>query len=217
MSATTDDRSVLYDSLLDWIVLALLALQGLGVAAAGGILATGVSRDVAREVAADVIADPDVQLSLSEAELADAVYTIITWGGIGLAVGGLLTVVAGGWLYRYRGRVRDRLDAGDPAPRWHAPVFGALFATALAFVPFVQVAGGAAAGAISTSSPTLDGAISGALFGAPLFVTVGAVVAGAFAAGTPVVAVITLLIVAFSVAFDAVLGALGGLAAGLLT
>lgn len=217
MSATTDDRSVLYDSLLDWIVLGLLALQGLGLVAAGGILVTTVTRDTARDIAADVASDPEFPASISTAELADALYTMTTWAGSGLAVGGLLMVVTGGWLYRYRGRVRDRLEAGDTAPRWHAALFGALFATALPFVPFVQVAGGAVAGALSTNSPTADGAISGALFGAPLFVTVAAVVAGAFAAGTPILGVLALVVVALSVAFDAVLGAVGGLAAGLLS
>jgi hypothetical protein len=214
---TAAGRSFLYDSLLDWIVLGLLALEGLALAAVGATLVPAADRGLAREVAADVVAETEDPLPFTEAALADTIHTMVLWAGVALVVAGLLSIAAGVWFRRYRGGVRDRLDAGDSAPRWHAPALGGLLATALAFVPVVQLLGGAAAGAVSEGSATLDGALAGLLFGAPAFALWAALIAAPLAAGTPLVAVLAAVIFAFYVVFDVVLGALGGLAAGLLT
>ncbi len=226
MAATADapdDRagpeslSLFYDTWLDWLIVALLAIGGVLAAWLGVTLVNDFDRALAEEFAAEFLTGPDAaEFPLTEPELADAVYTVATWSAGGLVVAGLLTVAAGIWFRRYRNGVRDRLAEGRQAPRWHAPLLGGLLATALVFVPFVQVLGGGAAGSLSDRSATLDGALAGVVFGAPGYVVWLAAVAGTLAAGYGSVAVLVLLAMLVYLVVDVVLAAVGGLVAGLL-
>lgn len=217
-SAGSDASSLFYDTWLDWLVAGLLALEGLVVAWLGVAVVGDLDRAFAEEAAAEFFADPEASsLPLTEPELADAIYTIATWAGWGLVLAGVATVAAGVLFYRYRGRVRDHLAAGRQAPRWHAPLLGGLLATALVFVPFVQVLGGAVAGSLSDRSATVDGALAGVVFGAPAYVLWLAALAGTLVAGFGSVAVVVLVALLFYLLIDVVLAAIGGLAAGLLS
>ncbi|WP_336035798.1 DUF5518 domain-containing protein [Halobacterium yunchengense] len=206
--------SLFYDRLLDYLLVALLVVEGLVVAALGATVATADVRSFAERVAADAAASGELPLGYSEQALADAIRTLVAWGGGGLAAAGVLLVAAAAWFYRYRGRVRDRLADGRRPPRWHAVLLGAALATALAFVPFVQVAGGAVAGHLTDRGALVDGALAGVLFGAPAYVVWGAVAAGAVAAGAPALVGFVAFGVLVYVAVDAVLAAVGGLIGG---
>lgn len=213
-----DRSSLFYDTWLDWLVAGLLAVEGLVAAWLGVSVVGDVDRAFAEAVAAEFFASPEASsFPLTEAELADAVYTLATWAGWGVVLAGLATIAAGVLFYRYRQDVRDRLDAGGAAPRWHAPLLGGLLATALAFVPFVQVLGGAVAGSLSDRSATLDGALAGLVFGAPAYVVWVAVVAGALASGVGGFGVLVLVAVLVYLAVDVLLAAVGGLVGGVLS
>lgn len=213
-----DSSSLFYDTLLDWLILGLLALEGLVAAWLGFALSTQVDRAFAEEVAAEFLASPDAgSFPLTEAELADAIHTVVVWAGGGLAVAGLVMIGVGVWFRRYRGDVRERLADGRQAPRWHAPLLGGLLATALLFVPFVQVLGGGVAGYLSDRSSLLDGALAGVVFGGPAYAVWVAVVVGALVAGFPSIAVLLVLMFLVYLVVDVAITAVSGLVAGLLS
>lgn len=208
--------SLFYDRLLDYLLVALLAIEGLIAAWFGVSVVSSIDRAFADDVAAEVAASGDLPLGLSEAELADAVHSLGGWAGGGLVVTGVVMLAFAAWFYRYRGRVHDRIAEGQAPPRWHAPILGAVLATALAFVPFVQFLGGGVAGYLSEGSSTLDGALAGVLIGAPAYVLWGALAVGSLVAGLPSLAVLVVFIVFLYVAVDVVLATIGGLVGGVL-
>jgi len=213
-----DRSSLFYDTWLDYLVAGLLALEGLVAAWLGVSVVGDLDRAFAEEVAAEFLSGPDAaEFPLTEAELADAVYTVATWAGWSLVLAGIATVAVGALFYRYRGGVRDRLDDGRQAPRWHAPLLGGLLGTALAFVPFVQVLAGGVAGALSDRSATLDGALAGLVFGATAYVVWAAVAVGVLLSGLPSVALALAVLFAVYLVVDVALAAIGGLAVGLLS
>lgn len=208
--------SLFYDRLLDYLLVVLLAVEGVVVAALGVVVATADTRSLAEELAADTAASGDLPLGYSEQTLADAIQTLVAWAGGGLAATGVLTVAAAAWFFRYRGRVRDRLADGGRPPRWHAALLGAALATALAFVPFVQVGGGAVAGYLTDHSSLVDGVLVGVLSGAPVYALWGSFAVGAVVAGPPVLVAVVAVVVLLHVAVDVVLAAIGGLVGGLV-
>lgn len=216
--ADPDSSSLFYDTWLDWLIAGLLGLEGLVAAWLGVSVVGDVDRELAEEAAADFLSGPDAaEFPLTEAELADVFYTVASWAGWGLVLAGLAMIAAGVLFYRYRGDVRDRLADGRPAPRWHAPLLGGLLATALLFVPFVQVLGGAVAGHLSDRSAIVDGALAGVVFGAPAYVIWAAVVAGTLASGVGGFGVVVLIALVVYLLVDVVLAAAGGLVGGLLS
>jgi len=216
--SSPSSSSLFYDAWLDYILLAVLALEGVLAAWIGVVVADRVDQSVADDLAAEFLSGPDASsFPLTEPELADAIYTLLTWVSGALVAGGVLTVVVAVLFYRYRGDVRDRVAAGRRPPRWHAPLLGGLLATALAFVPFVQVLGGLVAGRVSDRSATVDGALAGVVFGAPAYVVWGAVLVTVVLAEVWSFAALAVLAMAVYLAFDVVLGAVGGLLGGLLS
>jgi hypothetical protein len=215
--AAADASSLFYDTWLDWIILALFAVEGLVAALLGVNLATGVDREFAENVAVEVVAEADPSIGVSEQVIADAVQTVAVWVGGGFVVAGLLTVAIGVWFRRYRVGVRDRVVDGQQAPRWHAPLLGGLLATALLFVPFVQLLGGGVAGYLSDRSGILDGALAGVVFGAPGYVGWVAVLASVLLSGIPSATVLFLFAALVYLVADVVLAAVGGLVGGLLS
>lgn len=216
-SHDTDASSLLYDKLLDYLLVALLVVEGIVVGWLGVTALTEIDRSFADEIARDVVANSERPLGLSEQALADAIYSLAVWGSGGLVAVGVVLIVGGLWFYRYRSGVRERVADGRRPPRWHAPLLGGVLATALAFVPFAQVGGGGVAGYLSDRSSTVDGALAGVVFGAPAYVLWGALAVGALVTGTPTLAVFVVFAVLVYVAVDVVFAAIGGLLAGLLT
>lgn len=216
--ASDSSSSLFYDRLLDYLVVGLLALQGVVAAWFGLTFAGRVDQSFADEVATEFLSGPDASsFPLTEPELADALYTFFTWVSGAAVVAGALTVVVAVLFFRYRNDVRDRLADGGRPPRWHAPLLGGLLATALVFVPFVQVVGGVVAGYVSDRSATVDGALAGLVFGAPFYVIWAAVVGTALFAGVPLFAGLAALVMVVYLAFDVALSAVGGLVGGLLS
>lgn len=212
--------SLFYDTWLDYLLVALLAVEGVVGAWLGVLLAGRVDRPLADELAAEFLADPEAPASfpLSEPELADAIYTLLTWVSGALVGAGVLTVLVAVLFYRYRGDVRDRLADGRRPPRWHAPLLGGLLATALVFVPPApQALGGAVAGYVSDRSATVDGALAGLVFGAPAYLLWVAVLVAAVVAGVPALAGLAAVGMVFYLVIDVVLSAVGGLVGGLLS
>ncbi|QRY22538.1 MULTISPECIES: DUF5518 domain-containing protein [unclassified Halobacterium] len=214
---TPRESSLLYDTKLDYVIAALLVVQGLIIALIGLLLVNLDRSAFATELAAELTADPEFTFSISQPALAAAIETLLTWTAIGFLVAGVGTVLIAASFFRYRGRVRDLIAVGDSPPRWHAPLLGGLVATAISFIPFSQLVGGAVAGTASTRSPTLDGALAGAVFGAPSYVIWAAIAAGTFAAGTPFLIIVVLISLLLTVAINVVLSAVGGFAARLLS
>lgn len=218
--SSSSSSSVLYDTWLDYIVVALLVLEGVVAGWLGVVFAGRIDRTFTEELAAEFFSDPDATSTfpLSEPEFADAAYTLLTWVSGALVAAGVLTVLVAVLFYRYRGGVRDRLADGRRPPRWHAPLLGGLLATALVFVPPApQALGGAVAGYVSDRSAIVDGALAGLVFGAPAYLLWVAALAAAIAAGVPVFAGLAVVVMALYVAFDVALAAVGGLVGGLLS
>jgi hypothetical protein len=215
----SSSSSLFYDAWLDYIVVALLAVEGVVAGWLGVLLVGRVDRQLADELAAEFLADPEAaSFPLSEPELADALYTLLTWVGGALVGAGVLTVLVGVLFYRYRGDVRDRLADGRRPPRWHAPLLGGLLATALIFVPPApQALGGAVAGYVSDRSAIVDGALAGLVFGAPAYLLWVAVLAAAVVGGVPALAGIAAVAMVLYLVFDVALSAIGGLVGGLLS
>ncbi|MFB6268800.1 MAG: DUF5518 domain-containing protein [Halobacterium sp.] len=208
--------SLFYDRLLDYIVVALLAVEGLVAAWLGVSMSSSIDRAFADDVAAEFAASGDLPPGVTEAELADAVLDLGAWAAGGLAATGVALLAVAVLFYRYRGRVVDRVEAGERAPRWHAPLLGGILATALLFVPFVQVLGGGVAGYLSDRSSVVDGALAGVVFGAPGFVLWGALVVGALRSGLPSLSVLFGGALILYVVVDVVLATIGGLVGGLV-
>jgi hypothetical protein len=215
----SSSSSLFYDAWLDYIVVALLAVEGVVAGWLGVLLVGRVDRQLADELAAEFLADPEAaSFPLTEPELADALYTLLTWVGGALVGAGVLTVLVGVLFYRYRGDVRDRLADGRRPPRWHAPLLGGLLATALIFVPPApQALGGAVAGYVSDRSAIVDGALAGLVFGAPAYLLWVAVLAAAVVGGVPALAGIAAVAMVLYLVFDVALSAIGGLVGGLLS
>ncbi|SEW16435.1 DUF5518 domain-containing protein [Halobacterium jilantaiense] len=215
-----DPSSVFYDTWLDYLVVALLTIEGLLGAWLGWALTNGVDQTVADDFAAEFFSDPEVstaEFPFTEAEFADAVYAAFTWAGWGFVLTGVATVAVAVLFYRYRGSVRERLADGRQAPRWHAPLFGGLLATALVFVPFAQVLGGGVAGYLSDRSAIADGALAGVVFGAPAYLLWAAVFVGGISAGFGSIGLLVVFSVLIYLATHVFLATVGGLVGGFLS
>lgn len=218
MSATSapDESSLFFDSLLDWLVAGLFVLEGLAAIAVGATLTQSVDRAFARDLVADVEQPPSF---VSEAVLVDTIHNLLVWSGVGAVVLGGLFVVAGVAFRRYRTRVRAAHEAGAPASTRHAVVLGGSLAiVGQAFVPFVQVGGGAVAGYLRAGeNATVAGALTGLLAGAPAVVLAVFPAAGAALAGAPLVGALLVVAAFVGAVVSVVMGAVGGLVAGIAT
>lgn len=218
MSATSapDESSLFFDSLLDWLVAGLFVLEGLAAIAVGATLTQSVDRQFVRELVADMEQPPSF---VSEAVLVDTIHNLLVWSGVGAVVLGVLFVVAGVAFHRYRTRVRAAHEAGAPASTRHAVVLGGSLAiVGQAFVPFVQVGGGAVSGYLRAGeNATVAGALAGLLAGAPAVVLAAFPAAGAALAGAPLVGALLVVAALVGAVVSVVMGAVGGLVAGIAT
>lgn len=211
-----DESSLFFDSLLDWLVAGLFVLEGLVAAAVGVMVTQSVDREFARQIVADM---EQPSTFVSEAILADTIYNLVFWGGVGAVVLGVLYAVAGGAFRRYRSRVRASHEPGQPASTRHAVVLGGSLAViGEPVIPFVQLGGGAVAGHLRAGeNATVAGALAGVVAGVPavLFAVFPAV--GAVLAGAPTIGVLLVVAALVGAAVSAVMGVVGGFVAGILT
>ncbi|MFC6728716.1 hypothetical protein ACFQDG_08695, partial [Natronoarchaeum mannanilyticum] len=80
------------NAIFDAIVALLIAVPGLGAASAG----VAVYRSADAATAEEIVAELEVTATtMTDAELVDAIHSLMVWGGLGLAVTGAVLVVAG--------------------------------------------------------------------------------------------------------------------------
>jgi hypothetical protein len=129
--------------LVDWLTAAFLVLGGMLFAALG----TGVYTLADRERIATWVAEGRLtSTELTDAELIDTTQALLTWGGIGTAVTGLLLAVGGVAFLVYRGRVRrNSADTAVPDSITLA-IIGAVVTIVTSFVPLSPIIGGAVSG-----------------------------------------------------------------------
>ena len=205
---------------LDWFVTAVLVLGGLLVGSLGFLLNATANR---AEIA-ELVAEGTIQSTvLSDPELVDITYAMAWWGGVGLAVVGLLMLVGGVAFFIYRRRERQRrTETGVAAPDTTTnAIVGAVVTSVTSFVPLSPILGGIVAGYLQRGERA-DGARVGGLSGlvaavpiALLFVSliIGLVgVSTEFGAGVEAGFVAIVLVVAAIVAslYLVALSAIGG-------
>jgi hypothetical protein len=197
--------------LVDWVVTGLLALWGLGLAA-GGYVAFGLAdrADIARWIAAGRITSTE----LTDAQLLDATYALLWWGGVGLAGTGLLFVVTAVAFLSVRSR--SRRSGARPGGLAASAVLGAVTTAATSFLPFAAAIGGAAAAydrGGSRETGLVTGAASGLLGAVPVALVFGVVALGLLSVDATAggVALVALAVALLTVATTyGLLGAVGG-------
>jgi MFS family permease len=209
-----------YRRVIDWVVAGLLVLAGLLAGAVGALVTALANRD---DIAA-AVADGTLQSTeLTDAELVDVTYAFLWWGGVGLAVAGLLLVLAGlGFLAFRRRQARRRRESGEAGPdALTDAIVGAAVTALTAFVPFSPVLGGGLAAYIHRGNRRAGakvGGLSGLVASVPVvvlfvFLTVGFGLAAAdLGLGLLAVAVGAALVAGLvgTVVYMVVLGAVGG-------
>lgn len=208
---------------VDWAVSAFLVLGGLFLTLGGGFLNAAANRTTIAELVAEGTIQSTV---LSDPELVDVSYALAWWGGVGLAVVGLLMLVGGVAFFFYRRRVRRRhteVGVAGPDTTTNA-IVGAVVTLVASFVPLSPILGGIVAGYLQRGERTAGarvGGLAGLVAAVPivlLFVSliVGLVgVSTEFGAGveasfiTAVLAVGALISVLYLIALSAIGGYLG--------
>jgi hypothetical protein len=162
-----DDRHIVFDRTIDWVIGALLGVVGILVALGGAALHYGVTRSGV----ADVIRDAEFQSEmLTRAEAIDALVVLGHWSGIGFVAAGGLIALLGIAVVVIHGRARRD---GRGTPPWIVGVVGAGVASVLGFIPFSPVLGGAAAGYLDPNPDASGigvGSIAGVFGSLPLLV-----------------------------------------------
>lgn len=211
--------------IVDWIAAALIALGGVALALAGGLLLVVLDGGQVAGAVAEGVRDT---AQLSEAAVLEVALTTGTWTGWGLVVTGL-GLFAGSVAYvLHRRAINRRVDQGGPAEDFLGnAVVGAVVAAVLAFLPVSPAMGGGVAGYFERreSDRVLGvGALSGLLAAAPPVAIMGFALAGMtvglVAVNQDVLATVVVAAALFSIGLigflAAALGALGGYVGGRL-
>jgi hypothetical protein len=205
---------------VDWVVTAVLVLGGLLFGLVGVFLTAVTNRaEIAR-----LVADGTVQSTmLSDAELVDVTYALGWWGGLGLAVMGVLLVAGGVAFLAYRRRIRQRreeMGVTEPDTATNA-IVGAVVSVVGGFIPLSPLLGGAVAGYLERADRTAGarvGGFSGLVASVPIFVLFAFLIGGLFVVsaeisvgiGAGVVALTLAAALLVAVAYMVLLGAVGG-------
>jgi len=205
--------------LVDWITATLLVLGGLMFTTLG----TAISAVADRERVATWVADGQLtSTELTDAELVDTTLALLTWGGIGLIVTGLLLVVGGFGFLLYRRRARETATTETDQPdSVTLAIVGAVVTVVTSFVPLSPILGGVVSGYLGGgdgADGTRVGAYAGLVAAVPLTILVlsllGGLVIVAIELGLGGIAVFVALAVVFAslvaVAYLVGLSALGG-------
>lgn len=202
------------NAIFDAIVALLIAVPGLGAAAAG----VAVYRTADAATAEEIVADMDVTSTvMTDAELVDAIHSLMVWGGIGLAATGAALAVAGVAFAAYSRRLRRRREGTGLVidDRLVLAVVGAVVSAVTSFVPFSPLVGGGVAGYVrrGTSGDALRiGALAGLALAAPYALLLVFLAGGAFAANAVTLGLLIVAMLAVSSAITVVLSAIGGYA-----
>jgi len=202
------------NGIFDVIVALLIAVPGLGAAAAG----VAVYRTADAATAEEIVADMEVtSTALTDAELVDAIHSLMVWGGIGLAVTGAALAVAGVAFLAYSRRLRRRREGTGLVidDRIVLAVVGAVVSAVTSFVPFSPLVGGGVAGYVwrgSSGDALRIGALTGLALAAPYALALAFLAGGAFAANAVPIGLLIVAALAVSSAITVVLSAIGGYA-----
>lgn len=200
---------------VDWLVAGFLVLVGAVFAAGGALVATLADRGaVATWVADGRITSTD----MTDAELVDATFAVLSGGGVGVAVTGVLLVAGGVAFVALQSRARRRFAATGElsASTTATAILGALVTVAAAFVPFSPVLGGGVAGYLragDAASAVRTGALAGVLATVPVLVVYAAITWTLLGTGsglTGLIALVFAVSLLVSVAYVTVLSAVGG-------
>lgn len=146
--------------LVDWVTAALLVFGGLLFATAGaGLYSLADQSRIASWVAEGQLTSTE----LTDAELIDTTQALLTWGGLGMAVTGVLLLLGGAGYLLYRSRMRARTDSNDPDSITLATI-GAVVTIVTSFVPLSPILGGLVSGYLRDGDGA-DGARIGAYAG----------------------------------------------------
>jgi hypothetical protein len=204
--------------LFDWILGLLTGLAGLVMTG------VGISQylQVDRAAIADSVDSESFELEgISRTEFIDAVVPFVDWFMVGVAVTGVVMMVAAVVFVYLRRQTRQRVDAegGTTATFWACAVYGSAVG-ALTPIPVVSFlfAGGVASALADTDSSARIGALAGVLGGVLSLLLLVFVSAGILAGGAAIgelatgAVIVGLLVVAQFVllAVNAGLGAAGG-------
>lgn len=161
---------------VDWLVAIFLGLAGLVFAVGGYFLFLAADRTRI----AELVADGTIQSAeLTNAELTSVVHALVWYGGLGLAVMGVVLVVAGVAFLAVRTRSRRNRETGRDATT--NAIVGAVVTVVTSFVPFSPVLGGVAAGYLQGSDGRTGvrvGAIAGLIASVPLAILFAFVIGG---------------------------------------
>jgi len=202
------------NAIFDAIVALLIATPGLGAAAAG----VAVYRTADAATAEEIVADMEVTATtMTDAELVDAIHSLMVWGGIGLAVTGAALVVAGVAFAAYSRRLRRRRKGAGLVidDRTVLAVVGAVVSAVTSFVPFSPLVGGGVAGYVrrgSSGDGLRIGALAGLALAAPYGLALAFLAGGAFAANAVTIGLLIVAALVVSAAVTVVLSAIGGYA-----
>lgn len=147
--------------IVDWLTAAFLVFGGLLFAALGAGLYSLADRDRIAEWVSDGTL---TSTELSDAELVDVTLALFTWGGVGLAVTGLLMAGGGIAFLLYRRRMRDQQTAETAPDSVTLAIIGAVVTAVTSFVPFSPLIGGTVSGYLRGGNSE-DGAKAGAYAG----------------------------------------------------
>ena len=205
---------------VDWLVTAVLVVSGFLAGLVGVFLNSVANRDEIARLVAEGTIESTV---LTDAELVDATYAMAWWGGLGLAVTGVLLLVGGVGYLRYRNRTRRRrAETGVTGPdTTTSAIVGAVVTVLTSFIPLSPILGGAVAGYIERGERMQGakaGGLSGVVASVPIIVLFLFLIGGlflvasevSFGVGAGFVALVLAVALVFAVAYMVLLSAVGG-------
>lgn len=204
---------------VDWLLGTLAGVIGLGLATVG----IGIYTRVDRALIADFVASEEVEVNgLTPSEAVTAGVPFVDWFAVGVAVTGLVLVVAAAAFVVSRRRIRRRVarEGGTTATFWACAVYGAAVTALVSFVPGSAIAGGGAAAYVHEGDSGVRIGAAAGLVGWALTIPLLVAVAGGFLAGADAIGqlaggalLVGIVVVGelLGLAINAALGGLGGL------
>lgn len=201
---------------VDWVLALLLVLVGLGGVVLGAFLTTLADREYIRELVRDDVLQSDV---LSNDALVDTTEAVLVWGGIGIAVTGVVIVLGGIAVAAYRRRFdAHETDGQDQRPSMAAnALLGAVIAVVASFIPFSPVVGGAATGYLEQADSWTGvraGIVTGLFLAIPSTIFLSVLAIGLVVEGWGIAALVVVLGILISLAISVGMTAIGGFAGG---